>query len=193
MTRFQGVVLLALLAACGKGSTEFQWLTLGMEDLDAAQEQQYARALAAWSAMFEALMSRVSAEIATSGPAGTVGVCNEAAPQIAAAVAAEHGLRIGRTSWKLRNPANAAPDRAADLLEDRPEQERLTRGPEGHLGVTLPVHLSTKCLVCHGNREQLAPEVLEALAAHYPEDNATGFADGDLRGWFWVEVPPASE
>ena len=23
-----------------------------------------------------------------------------------------------------------------------------------------------------------------------PEDEAVGFAEGDLRGWFWVEVPP---
>jgi hypothetical protein len=28
-----------------------------------------------------------------------------------------------------------------------------------------------------------------ALAARYPDDRATGFAPGDLRGWFWVEVP----
>lgn len=164
-----------------------------MEQLDASQEQQYAQALAARGAMFEALMSRVSAEIAQSGPAGTVGVCNEAAPQIAATVAAEHGLRIGRTSWKLRNPANAAPDWAADLLEDRPVQERLARGPEGQLGVTMPIHLSSNCLVCHGQREQLAADVREALSTNYPDDHATGFADGDLRGWFWVEVPPIAD
>ena len=32
-------------------------------------------------------------------------------------------------------------------------------------------------------------EVREALATHYPADQATGFQTGDLRGWFWVTVP----
>ena len=26
----------------------------------------------------------------------------------------------------------------------------------------------------------------DALAALYPDDEATGFAEGDLRGWFWT-------
>jgi hypothetical protein len=43
------------------------------------------------------------------------------------------------------------------------------------------------CLVCHG--ETLAPEIAAQIAAQYPEDQATGFADGDLRGVFWVEFP----
>ena len=28
-----------------------------------------------------------------------------------------------------------------------------------------------------------------ALAASYPQDQATGFGAGDLRGWMWAEVP----
>ena len=27
------------------------------------------------------------------------------------------------------------------------------------------------------------------LAKEYPADQATGFKENDLRGWFWVEVP----
>jgi len=30
------------------------------------------------------------------------------------------------------------------------------------------------------------------LAAKYPMDQATGFKEGDLRGWFWIEVPPSA-
>jgi hypothetical protein len=36
------------------------------------------------------------------------------------------------------------------------------------------------CLQCHG--EALAPEVTQALAARYPDDRATGFREGQLRG-----------
>jgi len=31
--------------------------------------------------------------------------------------------------------------------------------------------------------------VREQLSTHYPDDAATGYQAGDLRGWFWVEVP----
>jgi hypothetical protein len=42
--------------------------------------------------------------------------------------------------------------------------------------------------MCHGPKEQLIPEVKEQLAKLYPEDSATGFSEGELRGWFWVEL-----
>ena len=44
------------------------------------------------------------------------------------------------------------------------------------------------CLACHG--EHPAEAVRERLAALYPEDNASGYREGDLRGVFWAEFPP---
>jgi len=38
--------------------------------------------------------------------------------------------------------------------------------------------------------EMIDDEVLAAVTATYPKDQAVGFAEGDLRGWFWVETPP---
>jgi hypothetical protein len=46
-------------------------------------------------------------------------------------------------------------------------------------------------LACHGPEEALQPEVRAALDQRYPEDRATGYAAGDLRGAFWAEVPLA--
>ena len=34
-----------------------------------------------------------------------------------------------------------------------------------------------------------APEVQHALKESYPVDRAVGFAEGEVRGWFWVELP----
>jgi len=42
----------------------------------------------------------------------------------------------------------------------------------------------TVCLMCHGT--QISPEVTEAIANLYPEDKATGYSDGDIRGAFVV-------
>jgi hypothetical protein len=43
------------------------------------------------------------------------------------------------------------------------------------------------CIACHGS--ELSTEVSDALAQRYPQDEATGFAVGELRGAFLIEWP----
>jgi hypothetical protein len=43
-------------------------------------------------------------------------------------------------------------------------------------------------VICHGLEDQITPDVKSQLAELYPEDRATGFKEGDLRGWFWIEM-----
>ena len=64
---------------------------------------------------------------------------------------------------------------------------------DGTLGVLTPIQMASSCLTCHGGPEDLGEGVADALAKHYPEDAATGFAEGELRGWFWVESPAVDE
>ena len=69
------------------------------------------------------------------------------------------------------------------------------RGPQavaladGRLGTFFPIRLKAQCLMCHGPKDQILPDVQAALNQAYPDDQATGFVEGDLRGWFWVSVP----
>jgi uncharacterized protein (TIGR01244 family) len=163
----------------------------------AAQEAQKQRAESARSAMFARLFAALGEAMARPGPdgqplgpAGAISVCKEQAPQIAQAVARERGVMIGRTSDRLRNPANVAPAWATPLLAGNPAEPRLSSNPDGSLGVTLPIKLAANCLACHGDPGTIDPKVRTALASMYPKDSATGYKEGDLRGWFWVEVPP---
>jgi hypothetical protein len=55
--------------------------------------------------------------------------------------------------------------------------------------VMRPIAHRAICSPCHGRDDQLTPKVRAELAERYPKDRATGFKDGDLRGWLWVEVP----
>ena len=41
------------------------------------------------------------------------------------------------------------------------------------------------CTKCHG--AAIAPDVQAAVAAAYPTDQATGYAEGALRGLAWAE------
>ncbi|MDY0022433.1 c-type heme family protein, partial [Arenimonas caeni] len=64
--------------------------------------------------------------------------------------------------------------------------------PEGvSLRLARGIRVEAACLMCHG--DNIAPPIAERLAALYPEDGATGFLEGDLRGLVWVEVPTATE
>jgi len=54
-------------------------------------------------------------------------------------------------------------------------------------GYVEPIMVQPLCLTCHGS--QPAPDVAERIAELYPDDKATGFQTGDLRGVFWLEFP----
>ncbi|MFG0283580.1 MAG: DUF3365 domain-containing protein [Phycisphaerales bacterium JB039] len=165
------------------------WAPVAPDQLTAVQQAQRDKALAAREAMFGALLGELTAAMSEGGPAEAIDVCAVRAPAIGAEVARTHGVRIGRTSWKLRNPENGPPVWAELLVDERPQTPRFMADRAGRLGALTPIRLAGACLQCHGAAEQLAPGVAGALERRYPDDEATGFGEGDLRGWFWIEAP----
>lgn len=179
----------ALIGVCAACAATPKWAPVQSGALDERGKAQLQTATAAKDALYKALVAELSQELTANGPASAIEVCAERAPVIAREVGEQHGVRIGRSSWKLRNPQNRAPGWAAAAVEARNPEPRQFRGPGGALGVTLPITMQSACLACHGDTSQLDPAVRAALAQRYPQDQATGFAVGDLRGWFWIEVP----
>lgn len=155
----------------------------------AGQDGQKELALAARDAMASQLMGKLMETLGSAGPAAAIGVCRQAAPQIASETGQKFGVAMGRTSFRLRNPKNAPPAWAEPLVAKQVAEPEFVSLPEGQLGALLPIRLKPECLLCHGPKEQILPELREALATNYPSDQATGFQAGDLRGWFWVTVP----
>jgi hypothetical protein len=189
------VALLMLSGACSQQAAEpaaQTWERIQQGALSESAQAQLDRAVQAKEALFQRLSIRLGEVIKAEGPAAAIRVCRLEAPQMARAVAQEHHLNIGRTSFGLRNPVNKPPSWAAPLIEERPEKPViLTRG-DGDLAALLPIRLQKGCLTCHGPQDQIPEEVKTALAELYPEDEATGFNEGDLRGWFWVSVSGSS-
>lgn len=151
--------------------------------------QQKAKAMAAKEALFKRLSGRLMEVMASDGPVAAIEVCSQEAQQLARSVGEEQGVRIGRTSFRLRNPQNTPPEWAEPLIDSNNATEQFISFDDGQLGALLPIKLQPQCLMCHGSPEQIADDVKSQLAALYPADAATGFQEGDLRGWFWVEVP----
>lgn len=181
-------------AGCGRKPAAVEpaptWRPLAIAEFSPAQQATWDQLLAARDALAGQLKTRLSEALGAGGPAGAIGVCAEAAPQLAEEVAAAHSVKLGRTSFRLRNPRNAAPSWAGPLLERQvTEPAALTDGER--LAALLPIRIQPECLLCHGARDEMPAELLTALAERYPEDQATGFAAGDLRGYFWVESLPA--
>ncbi|MCX5690490.1 MAG: DUF3365 domain-containing protein [Planctomycetota bacterium] len=177
----------------GSGSEHAAWKPSQLTEINAAQKAQYQTAVEAKDLMFSQLIAALSkamnSEPGSAGTAAAIGVCKEQAPRIAQAVATERGVMIGRTGTRLRSPANTLPKWASTAAITPPQEPQVYANPDGSLGVTLPIRLAATCLACHGDASRIDREVAEAIAAKYPKDQATGYREGELRGWFWIEVP----
>lgn len=143
------------------------------------------------------LKGRLLAALAESGPVGALEVCATEAQTRTGEVGRQADARVGRSSLRLRNPANAGPEwvrEALARLGERPASGvtpiRLVADVEGRrvARFAAPIPVEGPCLTCHGARESLAPDLRDALARRYPEDAAVGYAVGDLRGLVWAEV-----
>ena len=142
----------------------------------------------------DALLSELHRRLDTNGPAGALDACHLAAIPVAQRAARDEGVRVGRTSARLRNPANAPPAWAAPIVDRYADQPKAT--VDGfvvdlgdRVGVLRPIREQPICASCHGPEQTLSPGVPARLAKRYPEDRAVGFRDGDIRGWFWVDLP----
>jgi hypothetical protein len=161
--------------------------------LTEAQQAQFRKAVAVRDQAFAAFLARLQAAQAEGGTDRAIDACKEVAPQLTRELAAQTGVKFGRTSWKLRNPANLPPEWARDAVRQRQAQPSAINLEGDRLGVLLPIKLRQECVACHGKQADLSQPVMHALARLYPNDQATGFAVDELRGWFWLEVPPLKD
>ncbi|MEO5346774.1 MAG: DUF3365 domain-containing protein [Magnetococcus sp. YQC-9] len=144
------------------------------------------------------LMATLQDEIGKSGFHGSIPVCKESAPKIAGEVSQQTGWKIKRVSLKTRNEARATPDawekaaleefdkRAAAGEPPAKIEKGEKVGSEYRYAKALPVQ--SLCLGCHG-KEEVSAEVKEVLGKNYPNDLATGYTEGQIRGAISIRKP----
>jgi hypothetical protein len=142
--------------------------------------------------MQDAVLRELNHELANRGTAGAVDVFHLDLTATIQRLARQEGIAAGRTSDRLRNPTNAPRPWAAPLVNAHAGES--ARSVEGFVvdlgdkvGVLRPITERPICAGCHG--PLVAPAVRTALLERYPADKGAGFADGEIRGWFWVEMP----
>lgn len=146
-----------------------------------------------------ALLERLTTELSGEGGAlAAIDICREVAQAITARVAEEQGVEVGRTSHRLRNPANAPRPWLEPFVEEGVGRAFDTMLPRvvdlgDRVGLVRPLPTLGMCTTCHGPADSLSAEVRSAIAEAYPADEAVGFRVGDLRGWIWAESPKRAD
>jgi hypothetical protein len=154
-------------------------------------------AKAAVQALASSLKTELLTAIEADGITGAIEVCHSRAPAIAADISQRQGLEVYRVSQRNRNPDNAPADWQSAVLEDFEarlnagedpdfvawqEVAEMEGGREYRFMKAIPT--GGLCLQCHGSA--IAPDVAARISELYPDDRATGFEPGDLRGAFVV-------
>ncbi len=170
-------------------------VSFGCETTPATAPSKLLAARAALQPFKSQLMAALQAGL-TTGYAAAIDACRVEAHEIARSHTTDR-LRLGRTSHRLRNPANAPKPWLEPILDELREAQpgeiayRLVPLDDGRAGYAEPIYLRPMCLGCHG--DELDPETRRRLRERYPEDRATGFAAGEFRGLFWVELEADGE
>ncbi|MHC4276024.1 MAG: Tll0287-like domain-containing protein [Planctomycetota bacterium] len=108
------------------------------------------------------------------------------------------GINIKQTSLKIRNPKNAPIKWEREAMErfelpDYPKGAAIAEltiadGEEVYRYIK-PIYVTKACLQCHGKRETIREDIRKYLETHYPDDVATGYKEGDLRGGIRITIP----
>lgn len=124
------------------------------------------------------------------GPTLAIEVCSSMAPKIADSLSAESGWLVKRVSLKSRNASRAQPDswERGTLQQFDKRQAAGEAAMAIHYGETRGKQyrymqaqgVDAICLVCHG--EDLTEPVRATLEKYYPDDWATGYSLGQVRG-----------
>lgn len=182
------ILPVAIVAGCASGPSAEQQAAMANDARQAAGD------------LIKQLGGELKKSLEANGPEGSIAVCKEKAPAIAAAVSKSSGFNVTRVSPKNRNP-RGVPDaweaEAQFALEKRlaggekPETldtwqvVKTSSGKEFRYAkalVTQPL-----CLTCHG--ENVADGIKTKLATEYPNDKATGYGPGMVRGIISIRRP----
>ncbi len=157
------------------------------------QEQMLQESRQAIQQFAKHLKGELKAAMKKGGPVNAIQVCNEKAMDITASESQKSSVTLSRTSLKTRNPENTPEAWEKTVLQQF--EERKSKGEalkkmefseivevkgKKQFRYMKAMGISQACLHCHG--EKALPDVSAELNKLYPDDKATGYKKGDLRG-----------
>ena len=156
------------------------------------------------SQLLNSLGQKLKTALSTDGPLAAVSVCKEAAPSIANSLSAEHGVQITRVGTRVRNQKMGIPNvwqkEALTQFEERlaagekPAELEYwkvveTANGKRELHYAKAIAVQPQCLICHGQAQDIPAALAEKIRQEYPNDQATGYSAGKLRGAVVITKP----
>lgn len=138
------------------------------------------------------LKPQLKKALADGGVQQAIEVCSVKAPEIAKNLTMTTQWQVKRVSLKARNKNNATPDKWEKSVLEEFNQRQQQGEKAKTISKTEIINdefrfmkaqgTAPLCLTCHGS--ELSIETQAALKEYYPEDNATGYSLGQIRGAF---------
>lgn len=180
-----------------KKSYSLAALFLGTTLLGTSLSETTAREIGenASTALVQKLGSEVKAVMQKEGPVEAVNFCAKNAISLTHHVSKAHGVKMKRVSLQQRNVANRpAPDEIeimngwiSAMAKAQQPTAVLAKRSTGFMYYKPLVINNEVCLKCHGVVDSSTP-LGQALKDFYPNDRATGYKMGDLRGMIGVDI-----
>jgi len=175
-----GLIAITLLFSCSQSSLsdkEIKEYTLKGKEIGQATVKK--------------LGSNLMKHMKEGGPKQAIPFCNTAANPLTEEVAKKYNVSIKRTSLKIRNEENSPNAKEEEILNQYlvslSKGEKLkpivSKDKAGKVHFYAPMKLEAKCLACHGTvGKEVTIKTDSIIKSLYPNDKATGFKVGDLRG-----------
>jgi hypothetical protein len=142
-------------------------------------------------ASFESLSGNLKAAASNGGITNAIQFCNMNALPLTDSLSKTFNAKIKRSSLKLRNPGNQPDSLEAYMLDLYLQIEKMKKplvgktllANNGDVRYFAPIILKSQCLKCHGVIGQdIKDETYAIIKEHYPNDQAVGYYEGQLRG-----------
>lgn len=149
------------------------------------------------TALVQKLGGELKAVMQKDGPVEAVNFCSKNAISLTHEVSKANGVKMKRVTLQQRNPLNRPTPEEIEIMNTWGSQMAQAQLPTAVLTPKVPtgytyykplVINNDVCLKCHGAVDSSAP-LGQALKATYPNDRATGYKMGDLRGMIVVDIP----
>lgn len=143
----------------------------------------------------KALMTKLINAINESGVDYAASFCSVHAISLTDSISEKFNCAIQRVAERNRNPANKLTTRedltAFSIFSDAVGQKQIPSATvfdsEKVAVYYKPILLAMPdCLKCHGKEGELDASALAIISKNYPDDKATGFSLGDLRGMWKI-------
>ena len=197
-TSLAALIATALLSLIGTVHAQSALPPAGVDESAAVSTREMANEL------LTQLGQKLKAALTSEGPEAAVSVCKEASPSIARELSAKHGAHMTRVGTRVRNPAMGTPNAwqkdALSQFEGRLAQGEQPASMEywqvvdqgngkRELHYAKAIAVQPMCVTCHGSASDIPASLAQKIRTEYPQDQATGYSVGKLRGAVVVSRP----